>query len=159
MKKQKVKFMDEIEFSSSEYAKQLYIKENKKLKFKIICALISLLTPLVFILLYTTKKAGIELVNNAFSEMFFTVLFCAGIGATIISNPLQIVKTTWKLMLFGWYIVPIVFIDLIAVIFCLWFSMIALFFIPTIHCAIGIYQSYRNKKDAEVYCMLNNVGV
>lgn len=165
MKKKKVKFMDEIEFSSSEYAKQLYIKENKKLKLKIICAFISVLTPLVWIFLFSFKeKTGAAFTTNSVLAdniigMVLSVFLLAGIGATIISNPVQIIKTTFKLAEFGWFLVPFIIADIIAAIVCACVSVISLMFVPTFHCAVGIYQSYRNKKDAEVYCMLNNVEV
>ena len=154
--------MDEIEFSSSEYAKQLYIKENKKLKFKIICAAISLFTPLVWVFFFSFKDVPFttnsQLMDNVLG-FFIVGLFIAGIVATIISNPVQIIKTTFKLAAFGWFLVPFIIADIMAAILGVCVSIIVLMFVPTLHCVVGIYQSYRNKKDAEVYCMLNNVEV
>ncbi len=154
MKKEKVNFMDKIEFDSSEYAKQLYQKETRKLKFKIICAAISLLTPLAWAVFMFT-----ELGNNLFVGYTMGTFLYAGIAATIISNPIQILKTTLKAGAFGWYIAPILLIDILTFMLGLAISVIALLLVPTIHCGVGVYQCYRNRKDAEVYFTLNNVEV
>ena len=161
-KKQRKALFDSLEFSSSDYAREIYEKESKKLKFKFICCLISLLTSLCFLIILLSKKfpsisAFIDYTDESiFLNVIFMVLMGSGWIALIISNFFMIFKLIWHCAWFGWFIIPFYFIDILGLIFGAVFGLYACFFTPVIPCIIGTYQTYKNKKDAEDFLVLIN---
>lgn len=142
MKKEKVSLFEKPEITNREYAQKTYDQESAKFKFKLICAGLSLLTSLGWLL---QSVLG----DSQFASILTGILLLIGFAATIISSPITLIKTAFKLVRFGWYIVPFALVDLFgAAVGAM--AAIALFgFAPVVYCVIGLYQSYLSKKEAE----------
>lgn len=155
MKKEKVEIFSKNHFDCFESAQKLYDNENKKFKFKWILGIISIITPICWVIFYNDY-------HNEVLEKIVTVPIIIGWIAAIVSSPITIIKSVWKIGRWFWYIVPFFFFDIFGLIFGLALGLIVFAYIPTVYCAIGLYQSYLNKTEAAEYLALaqieNNTG-
>lgn len=144
--KKKEKLFERVEITDQEFAQLTYDTEQKKFKFKLICTGISLFSTLGVFL----WKVDLGAILNELIA-FVTI---AGWVATLISSPLNVLKTIVKFAKIGWYIVPFYLIDLIGAALGAVLALYIFYAFPVVFCVIGLYQSYLNKKDAEEYLEL-----
>lgn len=119
---------------------------------KLICAGVSLLTSvswLIYLLLESVLPTTVE--------DLLLVPLGIGIIATIISGPITVVKTIFKIARTGWYIIPFFLLDIVVFLFGLIFAVLGLLFVPVLYCAINLYQSNKTKKAAEEFLALDTV--
>lgn len=141
--KTKEPIFERMVIEDQEFAQQIYDKEQKKFKFKLICAGISLFSTIGYFLWNVNLGALLnELI--AFGAI-------AGWVATLISSPLNVLKTILKFAKIGLYVVPFYLIDLIGAVLGAALALYIFYAFPVVFCIIGLYQSYLNKKDAEDY--------
>ena len=141
---QKTSLFTKEEIHGVDYAQTMYDKESTKFKIKCICAGVSLLAPLAWLLSVLFGDAG-------FLNILETVFLCIGCGATLIANPIVSVKTIWKFGTAGYWVLPFIIINLIGFILGIFLALVILAMFPTFYCIIGLIQSHRNKKDARDY--------
>lgn len=147
---EKTSLFTKAEIHGVDYAQAMYNEESAKFKFKLICAIISLLSPLSLLISVLFGDAG-------FLTVLETVLVCIACGATLIANPIVSAKTILKFGVIGYLIVPFIIINIIGFIFGIFLALFVFIAFPTFYCIIGLIQSYRNKKDAKEYLeMFNN---
>ena len=138
------------EIHGVDYAQAMYNEESMKFKIKLICAVISLLSPLSLLISILFGDAG-------FLNVLETVLVCIACGATIIANPIISAKTILKFGIVGYWIVPFIIINIIGFVFGIFLALVVFIAFPTFYCIVGLVQSYRNKRDARNYLeMFNN---
>ena len=152
MKKEKVRLFERIRVDDPEWARKTYDRENARFKIKMICTAVSLLTPIG----WWVYSWGLEV--GAVLDFVFSLLMMLGWGATIVAAPGQVFKTILALAKIGWYIVPFVFFDLIGFVAGMSLGLVAFLYVPTVFCAMGIYQSHLNRKAAEEYLALSNIA-
>jgi len=145
--KERRKFFEKPEITELDYAQALLEKENKKFKFKLICTGISIL-PSIFWLVAKW------LPSNFFGDCC-AIIAIIGWIATIICNPLGILKTMAKFTYFGLLLVPIVFFNIFAAAIGFVLALMLLIYAPVVYCLFGLYQSYLNKQEAEEFLYLN----
>ena len=146
-KKEKPSLFEKKEFHGVEYAQKEYDKECIIFKVRLICAGLSLLPTIAFLL---SSSIG----DSAVVDTIFTALGFIGWIATIVANPLITVKTIFKFGKVGHWIIPFIFFDLIGFILGLALGVMVFIGAPVIFCLIGVWQSYLNKKDARLYMEL-----
>ena len=148
--KEKTSLFTKAEIHGVDYAQAMYNEESLKFKIKLICAVISLLSPLSFLISVLFGDAG-------FFNVLETILICIACGATLISNPIISVKTILKFGIIGYWIVPFIIINIFGFVFGIFLALVVFIAFPTFYCIVGLIQSYRNKKDARDYLeMFNN---
>lgn len=135
--KKKVNLFERVEITDAEAAQELYDSECKKLKFKLICTAVSLFSTVGYFL----WKVDL----GAFLNEVIACLTFAGWIATLLSSPLNVLKTIFKFAKFGWYIVPFFFIDIISAIVAAFLALYIFYAFPVVYCIVGVYQSYLNK--------------
>lgn len=141
--KTKEKLFERVEITDQEFAQQTYEKEQKKFKFKLICTVISL---------FSTVGCFLWKVDlGAFLNELIAFVTVAGWVATLISSPLNVLKTIVKFAKIGWCIVPFYFIDLIGAALGAVLALYIFYAFPVVFCIVSLFQSYLNKKDAEEY--------
>lgn len=141
--KTKEKLFERMEITDQKFAQQIYDKEQKKFKFKLICTGISLFSTVGYFL----WKVDL----GAFLNELIAFVTVTGWVATLISSPLNVLKTIVKFAKIGWYIVPFYLFDLIGAALGAGLALYIFYAFPVVFCVIGLYQSYLNKKDAEEY--------
>ena len=149
--KKQERLFERIEITDQEFAQKMYNDEPKKFKFKLICAGISLFSTVGFFL----WKVDL----GTFLNNLIAFVSIAGWIATIISSPLNVLKTIVKFAKIGRYIIPFYFFDLIGVVLGAFLALYIFYGFPIIYCIIGLYQSYLNKKAAKDYLNLSNKDV
>ena len=148
--KEKTSLFTKAEIHGVDYAQAMYNEDSLKFKIKLICAVISLLSPLSFLISVLFGDAG-------FFNVLETILICIACGATLISNPIISVKTILKFGIIGYWIVPFIIINIFGFVFGIFLALVVFIAFPTFYCIVGLIQSYRNKKDARDYLeMFNN---
>lgn len=146
--KEKETFIEEgIEFTSLEHAKQVAEKEGKKLKFKLICAGISLLTTIVWLLYWF---AGIE---GTVMEEILGVPLVIGVVAMFVCTNISYFKYLWKSIVVAWFLIPIFPIDVLMCIMGAAVFFIFSIYFPIVPCIMAIRQSYGNKQEACAYIL------
>lgn len=149
--KTKEKLFERMVIEDREFAQQTYDKEAKKFKFKLICTGISLFSTLGCFL----WKVDL----GAFLNELIAFVTIAGWIATIISSPLNVLKTIVKFAKIGWYIVPFYLFDLIGATLGAVLALYIFYAFPVVFCIIGLYQSYLNKKYSEEYLELGDEDI
>lgn len=152
MKKEKTSLFEKVEITDPEYAQKIYEKETQKFKLKLICAGVSLLTSISWLLYFL-----LESVSPTAIEDLLLISLGIGIIATIVSGPITIIKTIFKVGQIGYTIMPIILLDVFCFIIGIWLALAALLIAPVLHCAVILYQSYKNKKAAEEFLALDTV--
>lgn len=145
VKNKETMFEKGTEFTNLNHAKQVAEKEGKKIKFKLICAGISLLTTIVWLLYWF---AGIE--GTAMGDVLGVPLVI-GVVAMFVCTNISYFKYFGKCCKITWFLIPIFPID---IIFCIMGGvafMMASLYVPVLPCLITLYQSYITKKEAENY--------
>ncbi len=145
VKNKETMFEKGTEFTNLNHAKQVAEKEGKKIKFKLICAGISLLTTIVWLLYWF---AGIE---GTAMEDVLGVPLVIGVVAMFVCTNISYFKYFGKCCKITWFLIPIFPID---IIFCIMGGvafMMASLYVPVLPCLITLYQSYITKKEAENY--------
>lgn len=150
MEKKKINLFEKIDITDKDYAEKIVEKETTKFKFKLICTGVSLLTSIIWLFMDILEKSP-GIIGD-----FFAILMILGWVATFIANPLTVIKTIWKCIYYGWYIVPIVFVDLCTAAIGFVIALFVLLYAPVIYCLIGLYSSYKAKKSAEEFLLLHN---
>lgn len=143
---------EKVEITDPEYAQKLYEKETQKFKMKVICAGISLLTSISWLLYFL-----LESVLPTTVEDLLLIPITIGMIATIIAGPITIIKTIFKVSKIGWDIMPFFILGMLGFLFGFIFAVLALLFVPILHCAVILYQSYKTKKAAEEFLALDTV--
>ncbi len=143
--KTKEKLFERVVMTDQEFAQQTYDSEQKKFKFKLVCTGISLFSTVGYFL----WKVDL----GTFLNELIAFLTVAGWIATLLSSPLNILKTIFKFAKIGWYIVPFYLIDLIGAILGAVLALYIFYAFPVVFCIIGLFQSYLNKEDAKEYLM------
>ena len=137
------------EFTNLNHAKQVAEKEGKKLKFKLICAAISIVNSVAWLI----YNSGVE---GTAAEDILGWLVVIGFGAMLVCTNVSYLKYFAKCCKITWFLIPIFPIDLI---FCVLGGvgfMMASLYAPIIPCLISIYQSYLTKKEADNYVSLTD---
>lgn len=144
-KNKETMFEEGMQFTSLEHAKQVSEKERKKLIFKLICAGLSVLTTIVWLLFYFT---GIE---GTAAEDILGIPLVIGLIAMLVCTNINYLRYLWKSIKIAWFLIPIFPIDL----FCSIFGAAAFFalsvYMPVIPCLMTLRQSHITKKDADEY--------
>ncbi len=143
---------EKVEITDPEYAQKLYEKETQKFKIKVICAGVSLLTSISWLLYFL-----LESVLPTAIEDLLLIPLGIGIIAAIISGPITIIKTIFKVGKIGYTIMPIILLDIFCFIMGILVALVALVYVPILHCAVILYQSYKAKKAAEEFLALDTV--
>lgn len=147
--KEKETFIEEgMEFTSLEHAKQVAEKEGKKLKFKLICAGISLITTIVWLLYWF---AGIE---GTVMEEILGVPLVIGVVAMFVCTNISYFKYLWKSIVVAWFLIPIFPIDVLMCIMGAAVFFIFSIYFPIVPCIMAIRQSYQNKQEADSYIFM-----
>lgn len=151
MKKEKITLFEKVEITDPEYAQKLYDKETQKFKLKLICAGISLLTSISWLLFFL-----LESVMPTTVEDLLLIPMAVGIIVAVVAGPITVVKTVFKIAGTGWRIIPFFLLDIVGFLFGLIFAVLGLLFVPVLYCAIILYQSYNTKKEAEAFLALDH---
>lgn len=142
----KRKMFDEgMQFTSLEHAKQVSEKEGKKIKFKLICAGISVLTTVVWVIEWLTGVG-----QTALGDVLGVVMIIGWIAMFVCTN-IRYFKYLWNSIVIAWFLIPIFPIDLMccivgAVVF-FGFSLYA----PVVPCLLALRQSHLTKREADEY--------
>ncbi|MBQ3007551.1 MAG: hypothetical protein IJD78_08325 [Clostridia bacterium] len=137
------------EFVNLNQAKQVAEKEGKKIKFKLICGAISLVTSIAWLI----YGSGVE---GTIAEDILGWLVVIGIAAMLICTNISYLKYFGKCCKITWFLIPIFPVDLI---FCVMGGvafMMASLYVPVLPCLITLYQSYITKKEADSYIAAYN---
>lgn len=151
-KKEKVSFFEKVEFENSSVANDFLAKENRNIKFKFICAVLAGVGTLVMSL--GMNQTTTHIFDSDLMGTIGVIIFVAGIIATLLSGPLNIVKLIWKLGKFCYWVVPFLLVDLAAFVFGLCMGLVVFMYFPVVFAVYNLYQSYRNKVEAEKYIAL-----
>lgn len=143
---------EKVDITDPEYAQKLYEKETQKFKIKVICAGISLLTSISWLLYFL-----LESVLPTAVEDLLLVPLGIGIIATIVAGPITVLKTIFKVGKIGYTIMPIILLDAFCFIIGICLALAALLIVPVLYCAVILYQSYKTKKAAEEFLALDTV--
>lgn len=144
VKTKETMFEKGAEFANLNQAKQVAEKEGKKIKFKLICAAISLVTSIAWLI----YGSGVE---GTTAEDVLGWLVVIGVAAMLVCTNVSYLKYFGKCCKITWFLIPIFPIDLI---FCIMGGvafMMASLYVPVLPCLITLYQSYITKKEAENY--------
>lgn len=153
-KKEKVKLFEKVEISGPEFAKELYEKESKKFKFRLVCTIAALIATLIFILFSGPLSS---LSDIAVIETVSIVIYVGGLLCTLLSGPVGVLKLFLKAGKFCYWIVPFILFDLIFFVIGLAVALIAFCVAPVIFAAYNLYQSYLTKKDAQEFLALADI--
>ena len=153
-KKEKVKLFERVEISGPEFAKELYEKESKKFKFRLICTIAALAATLAFSLFLGPLK---NLTDIAVIDILVSSVYIIGMILTVVSGPVGVLKLFLKAGKFCYWIVPFVLFDLIGFIFGLCMALSVFCFAPVVFAAYNLYQSYITKKDASEFLALADI--
>lgn len=151
--KEKVSMFEHISYDDPEYAQKVYEKECGKMKFKGICFAVSIPGSIGGIMM------NVFGVSNDFATDIIAILMLIAIIATLLSGPAIVLKTVWKVVKFGWYIIPFYILDLFGIILGFYASVMCFFTMPSVFAGINLYQSYVNKMDLEKYLALNKAEI
>ena len=147
-KKEKVSLFEKEVITNSVQAEAIIEKENKKYKFALVCTGLSLFATSMTLLSFTPLA---EWAIFDWLEVIFIPLWGAGVVATFLTGPMNILKAVIKVGKISWFVVPVFPLDLICFLAGMGFALIALVFLPTLYAAYNLYQSYLNKKNAETF--------
>lgn len=149
--KKKVQLFEGVEISDLEYARTVYNKEKSRLKFKLICAGIALLTSIIWLFSDTIKDLHVI-------STVMAIIMSAGYVAALISCPFVIIKTVFKVARFMYALVPFILLDVFAGAIGLVAALFVFLYAPVAYCAIGIYQSYKNLNEAKAFLTYYNAS-
>ena len=144
VKTKETMFEKGTEFVNLNHAKQVAEKEGKKIKFKLICSAISLVTSIAWLI----YGSGVE---GTTAEDILGWLVVIGVAAMLVCTNISYLKYFGKCCKITWFLIPIFPVDLI---FCVMGGvafMMASLYVPVLPCLITLYQSYITKKEAENY--------
>lgn len=147
-KKEKVSLFEKEVITDSGQAEAIIEKENKKYKFALVCTGLSLFATSMTLLSFTPLA---EWAIFDWLEVIFIPLWGAGVVATFLTGPMNILKAVIKVGKISWFVVPVFPLDLVCFLAGMGFALIALVFLPTLYAAYNLYQSYLNKKNAETF--------
>lgn len=153
-KKEKVKLFKNVEFTDVDYAKQVYDKEKAKFKFKLVCTVISAIGNLAVTVVMSDMLNASGFMLGM--QYIATVVFMVGLAATFATGPIQVLKTMFSIGKFCYCIVPFFLFDLIGFLFGLVFALFGLIYFPVLYSLKNLYQSYKDKKEAEEFLAFNN---
>lgn len=151
VKTKETMFEKGAEFATLNQAKQVSEKEGKKIKFKLICAAISLVTSIAWLI----YGSGVE---GTTAEDILGWLVVIGLAAMLVCTNISYFKYFGKCCKITWFLIPIFPID---IIFCVMGGvafMMASLYVPVIPCLFTLYQSYITKKEADSYISAYNYG-
>lgn len=146
--KEKVKLFEKAVLSDAGAARELYEKEDKQFKFRLICTGIALVSTIVSIIGLT--------VWSSMPDIIAVISLVLGVAAAILSGPVNVVKLFLKTGKLFYYIMPIFILDIAMFGIGLVFALMIFVFAPVVFTAFNLYQSYINRKDAEAFLALNN---
>ncbi len=156
MKKEKktISLFEKVKIEDPAYAQKLYDKECLKFKIKLICTVYCAVGSIIIsLILWGPLKDYPETLFLDIVAIFGLLSYVACIvGGGLIKG----LKLLGYIGLAAWYIIPIFPIDLIALAVAGVFSLMVLMSAPVIPAAISLYQSYKNKKEAEEFLALSN---
>lgn len=146
--KKKVSLFERIEITDPDYAQKMYDKEVNKFKFKLICTGVALVG----------SVGGWFLINpisNNFLSTCLSVLWLVGVIATIAAGSIgNLFKVIFKFGKIAYNIVPFILIDLVCFVFGLALGFLVCMLFPVVPCAITLYQSKENIRNAKDYLAL-----
>lgn len=151
--KEKVNMFEHISYDDPEYAQKVYGKECGKMKFRGICFAVSIPGSIGGIMM------NVFGVMNDLATDIIVILMLIAIIATLLSGSVIVLKTVWKVVRFGWYIIPFYILDLFGIILGFYVSVMCFITIPSVFAGINWYQSYVNKVDLEKYLALNKAEI
>ena len=149
VKTKETMFEKGTEFVNLNHAKQVAEKEGKKIKFKLICSAISLVTSIAWLI----YGSGVEGTTAEDILGWFVVI---GVAAMLVCTNINYFKYFGKCCKITWFLIPVFPIDLI---FCVMGGaafMMSSLYAPVVPCLISLYQSYVNKKEADNYISLTD---
>lgn len=139
MSKEKKPLFDIEEFSTYDYAKQIYEREHKNFKIKLICTIISITSTIAWLL------------EDVIGGSVLGFLLLVGMMATIISSPKVVLRTAARIIYYGWYIMPYPILDMLGALVGFLVAFGILGWAPIIYCLLGLYQSYRTMREAKLF--------
>ena len=151
VKTKETMFEKGTEFVNLNHAKQVAEKEGKKIKFKLICSAISLVTSIAWLI----YGSGVEGTTAEDILGWFVVI---GIAAMLVCTNISYLKYFGKCCKITWFLIPVFPID---IIFCIMGGvafMMASLYAPVIPCLISLYQSYITKKEADTFISAYDYG-
>lgn len=148
--KENASFFTKKEIHGIEYAQKEYDMECLRFRMKLVCAGISLLSPLSFLVFSIFGDVGIW-------NVIETLMIVVACGATLAANPIISLRTVWKFGVIGYWIVPFLLINFIGFILGIFLALMLFIVFPTFYCVIGLIQSYRDKKDTRTYLELFHI--
>lgn len=132
-------------FNSLEHAKKVAEKEGKIIKFKLVCAGLSLLTSIVWLLYW------FGCIKTAAAEDILGVPLLIGIVAMFVCTNISYFKYLWKSIVVAWFLIPVFPIDFVMCIMgAAVFFALSIYF-PVVPCIMAVRQSYRKIQEAESY--------
>lgn len=149
VKTKETMFEKGTEFVNLNHAKQVSEKEGKKIKFKLICSAISLVTSIAWLI----YGSGVEGTTAEDILGWFVVI---GIVAMFACTNISYFKYFGKCCKITWFLIPIFPIDIIFCILGGTAFMMASLYVPVLPCLITLYQSYITKKEADNYISLTD---
>ena len=138
-------FVKGLQFANLSQAKQISEKEGKKLKFQLICAGISVLTTVAWLLFWFTGIEGTP------AEDALAVPLILGWLAMLVGSNKNYIRYLGKSVKITWFLIPLFPIDLLMCIMGAVVFFIFSVYFPIVPCLMTVYQSYLTKKDADSY--------
>lgn len=148
-KKEKVSFFEKEIIVDYDHAESILKRENIKFKFFLICTGFSLVSTILCLLAFTPL---VDLPIFAWLDTVVgDIIFVAGVGGALLTGPIRIVKTIFKVAKFAWFIIPFFPFDLFLGFIALCIAAVAFVVAPVVFAAYNLYMAYLNKKYAELF--------
>lgn len=147
-KKYDVQFVEIPAFESDEEAMKVLNREEKKFTLNIIATVLALLGTFLFLV---SQNEAFDFLFKGVLEYISFGIYAAGLLGTIALNPIKTFKSVIKVAKFGYNIVPFILFDLIGGAIFFGVGLIGLFYVPVAYAAYNLYDSYRTKKEANLF--------
>ncbi len=138
---------EEMENESTTYKQEAYEKECKRFKFKAVCTLLSLAATVAFLLVMAYDGKETPLIIDGLIAVFGFL----GWIATLISNPIIVLKSILKITITVYSLVPFFLFDILVAVLAFGAALYIAIIAPVIYCLYGLYLAYERKEAMKLY--------
>lgn len=147
-KKYDVQLVEVPAFESEEEAMKVLNREEKKFILNIVVTVLAFLGTCLFLV---SQNESYDFLFNGFMEYISFGIYAAGLLGTIALNPIKTFRSIINVAKFGYHIVPFILFNLIGGAIFFGVGLIGLFYVPVAYAAYNLYDSYRTKKEANLF--------
>ena len=143
-KKEKISFIEEVQFKDLEHAKRS-VTLAKVNQIRILVGFVIAAIAMVFTIIGIANK-------DSFPSGSFTTAFILAIPAYLIGGGIgKALKVAWKITKFGWFMIPVFPADILFSVAFFFISIFFLLFVPVIFVGINYVQHKKTLDAAQSY--------